>query len=370
MLKFHPLSKVVQITKTDKVRMWTFSIHLKEIAKAFYEHRNLLFAGNIRHALSGSGANKVRKGINDTLLKHSEEFVFSHNGITIVAQGIKKQKKGITLYEPSIVNGAQTVTFIGQRWLHKIDKKNAAVLVKLIEVLPGVAFETLETDVAIRSNTQNKVPLSDLIVNEPRLVDLQKHLLRKQIYLERKKGEKPPFPPSYRITKERLVQLFACLEKELGPTAPKRLQELFKNQNHNAVDMIRSYVDENKINEVVALIWLDNILQKVINGFAQSARKRRGKLAYFAIYTATVHSLRKANEWNKLATLLSSAENYSNEVYIEKLTRLIKKAVFFMLTYSKKAKRNEPAFYKNKEQTNEAVKKVTKKIMRIARNIM
>ena len=369
LLKFHPLSKVVLITRTDKVRMWAFSIHLKEIAKAFQNHRNLLFAGNIRHALSGGGANQVRKGINDTLMKHPEEFIFSHNGITVVAQGIKKQKKSIILYEPSIVNGAQTATFIGQKWLHKIDKKNASVLVKLIEVLPGVAFETLETDVAIRSNTQNKVPLSDLIVNEPRLVDLQKHLLRKQIYLERKKGEKPPFPPSFRITKERLVQLFSCLEKELGPTAPKRLQELFKSRDHNAVDMIRAYVDENKINEVVALIWLDNLMLKVINGFAQPAMKRRGKLAYFAIYTVTVDALRKAHAWHRFITLLSSVENYSNESYRELLTRLIKKTRYLMLSYSKRAKKNEPAFYKNKEQTNAAVKKVTKKVRRTAKEI-
>lgn len=369
LLKFQPLSKVIQITKTDKVRMWTFSVHLKEIAKAFQNHRNLLFAGNIRHALSGGSANQVRKGINDTLLKHPEEFIFSHNGITVVAQGIKKQNKSIVLYEPSIVNGAQTVTFIGQKWLHKIDKKNASVFIRLIEVLPGVAFETLETDVAIRSNTQNKVPLSDLIVNEPRLVDLQRHLLRKQIYLERKKGEKPPFPPSFRITKERLVQLFSCLEKELGPTAPKRLQELFKSRDHNAVDMIRSYVNEKKINEVVALIWLDNIMQKVINGFAQPVMKRRGKLAYFAIYTTTVHALRKANAWNKLTTSLSSAENYSDEVYRVPLIRLIKRIRSFMLSCSKRAKKNEPAFYKNKEQTNNAVRKVTKKVRRMAKEI-
>lgn len=367
-LSFTPTSKVLPITQTDKVKMFVFSVHLKDFAKAFQKHGNLLFAGNIRYGLKGENANKVREGINHTLLEHDKEFVFSHNGITMVAQKLRKNGRSITLFEPSVVNGAQTITYVGQKWLKKIDATKAEVLVKLVEVRPQALFEELETDIAIRSNTQIKVDFSDLIVSEPSLVTLQKHLLRKRIHLERKKGDRPPSNVLFRITKERLVQILSCSDKKLGPTAPKRLQELFK--KHTAVELIRYYVDENKVNDVIALIWLDNLVMWVNKGYANQKSRKRGQIAAYAIFTATATALKKAGIWYSLVNQLAAQEDYWNFDKNEVVRGLIKACRGYMLRYSKKAKRNEPAFYKNKEQTNEAVKKVIKKIMRIARDIL
>ncbi|MBM4146940.1 MAG: hypothetical protein FJ240_11850, partial [Nitrospira sp.] len=366
-LSFTATSKVLPITKTDKVKMYVFSVHLKDFAQAFQKHGNLLFAGNIRYGLKGENAGKVRDGINDTLSEHDEEFIFSHNGITMVSQKLSRNGKRITLFEPSVVNGAQTITYIGQKWLKKIDKTKAEVLVKLIEVRPQASFEELETDIAIRSNTQIKVDFSDLIVSEPSLVTLQKHLLRKHIYLERKKGDQAPSSALLRITKERLVQILACLNKELGPTAPKRLQELFK--KHHAVDLIRNYVDENKVNDIVGLIWLYDLIRRVINSFANKTSRKRGQIATYAIFTATANALKKAGIWNSIVSQLATQEDYLNFEKNEDVEMLIKACRGYMLKISKKARRNEPAFYKNREQTQEAINKVLKKIMKTARNI-
>lgn len=366
-LSFTPTSKVLPITQTDKVKMFVFSVHLKDFAKAFQKHGNLLFAGNIRYGLKGENANKVREGINHTLLEHDKEFVFSHNGITMVAQKLRENGSSITLFEPSVVNGAQTITYIGERWLRKIDTTKAEVLVKLVEVRPQASFEELETDIAIRSNTQIKVDFSDLIVSEPSLVTLQKHLLRKCIHLERKKGDRPPSNVFFRITKERLVQILSCLDKKLGPTAPKRLQELFK--KHAAVELIRYYVDGNKVNDVIALIWLDNLVTWVNRGYANQKSRKRGQIAAYAIFTATATALKKAGIWYPLVNQLAAQEDYLNFDKNEAVESLIKACRGYMLRYSKK-ERNEPAFYKNKEETNKAVKKVIKKIMRIAKDIL
>jgi hypothetical protein len=366
-LTFTPTSKVMLITETDKVKMYVFSVHLKDFAQAFKKYDKLLFAGNIRYGLKGQIAKQVKDGISDTLSKHDEEFVFSHNGINMVTQRLTKKGKNVTLFSPSVVNGAQTITYIGQKWLKKIDKTKAEVLVKIVEVLPQVSFEELETDIAIRSNTQIKVDFSDLIVSEPSLVTLQKHLLLKRIYLERKKGDKPPLSISLRITKERLVQILACLNKELGPTAPKRLQELFK--KHNAVDLIRKYVNENKVNEVAALIWLYDLTRRTINGYGNRTSKRRGQIASYAIFAATATALKKVAVWQSLVKQLSMQEDYSGFERNGSVKMLIKSCRGHMLKYSKNASGNESAFYKNKEETNEAVRKVVKKITRFARSI-
>ena len=361
-LKLRIASKMVPITKTDKEQMWVFSAPLKQFAQAYKNHRDLLFAGNIRFALKGENAAKVRAGIDETLKNYPEEFVFSHNGITMVARHVSRRGKFIYLDDPSIVNGAQTVTHIGRKWSNKLTGA-ATVLVKLIQVLPGASFERLETDIAIRSNTQNKVDFSDLTVSEPSLVSIQKDLLKNRIFLERKRGETPPFSCRMRIPKERLVQLLSCLESDLGPTSAKRKQDLFKRQH--ALPMIRSYAHANRINDLIAIIWMDYTLRKVLNGFTVKARKRRASLAAFAVYTSIINVLHQINAWKNITRILSSSSD--DYLLSESVSRLMKIGVNHMLRCSQKSKKNEPAFYKNKEQTMQAVNSVVRKLKKSAR---
>ena len=363
-LTITPTSKLVRITKTAKVDMHVFSVHMRDFARAYKQYGNLLFAGNIRYGgVKGANAAIVRNGIDDTLTEHDDEFVFSHNGITVVCQDIKRvSKKKIKMFEPSVVNGAQTITYVGQKWQHKIDSTDAEVLVKLIKVQPDASFEELETDIAVRSNTQIKVDLSDLIVTEPALVTLQKHLMRKRIHLERKKAEQTPFATAIKIKKERLVQVFSCLDSSLGPTAPKKLQELFK--KHDAVDLLRSY--ETRIPDVVALVWLDWLVLQTIRTFGKKASIKRAKTASFAIFAAVAKALQKAHVWNKVVNEVYGGENYHDYERNESISELIIDCRNYMLTQSAKQKKNEPAFYKNKSETDNLVAKTIKKFSKSA----
>lgn len=365
-LKLGLASPLVSVTQTKKVKMWIFATPLKELAEAYRDHGDLLFAGNVRLALKGEGPAKVRSGIDDTLRSCPEEFVFSHNGIAMIARDVKSTKKSIALEEPSIVNGAQTVTHLGRKWLAKLDGKNATVLVKLIEVLPDAPFERLETDIAIRSNTQNKVDFSDLTVNEPALVTLQRELMRKNVFLERKRGESPPFNCRLRTNKERLVQLMACVEPSLGPTDAKRKQDLFKRAH--ALRMLRNYVDKNKINNVIAYIWIDDVLRDVLNGYAVEKTRKRAKIAAFAVFASLVKSLHEVQAWNYMVKELAETQS-ATESLKERIGKIIRLLIKHMLQYSKKAKKNEPAFYKNKEETAGAVERTVMKIKKAAKEL-
>jgi len=358
-LKLQLASPLVSVSQTRKEKMWVFTTPLKGLAEAYRDHRDILFAGNVRLALKGAGPAKVRSGIDDTLKSCPEEFVFSHNGITMIARGIKSTKRSIVLGEPSIVNGAQTVTHLGRKWLTKLDGKYATVLVKLIEVLPDSPFERLETDIAIRSNTQNKVDFSDLTVSEPALVTLQRELWRKNVFLERKKGESPPFDYWLRTNKERLVQLMACVEASLGPTDAKRKQDLFKRKH--AVNMLRNYVDKNKVNDVIAYIWIDDVLWDVLNHYAVEKTRKRAKIAAFAVFASLVKALHKIQAWNYMVKGLAEPKS-DTDCFEEGIGKVIRLSIKHMLQYSKKAKKNEPAFYKNKEETAKAVDRTVKKI--------
>jgi hypothetical protein len=363
-----PKSKPSTITKTDKVQMMVFSVHLKEFASAYKKHDTDLFAGNIRFGgVKGANSARVKEGINHTLSKHDDEFVFSHNGITVVCRGIEKIGKKIKLLEPSVVNGAQTITYIGDKWFNNISDTQAEVLVKLIKVQPNASFEELETDIAIRSNTQIKVDFSDLIVTEPALVTLQKRLVMKKIHLERKKGDRASFVTILKIKKERLVQIMACLKTSLGPTAPKKLQELFK--KHDAVELIRSYVDNNKIADVVSLIWLDWLVHETIKSYGHNTGIKRAKTAGFAIFTTAEKALQKANVWSRLVNHVYAQENYKEFEKNSEVKELIIACRNYILSKSSKQKKNEPAFYKNKSQTEALVSKAINKFYKKAEKI-
>jgi hypothetical protein len=293
--------------------------------------------------------------------------VFSHNGITVVCQDFKQIGKKIKIFEPSVVNGAQTITYVGDKWLNNISNTRAEVLVKLIKVQPSASFEELETDIAIRSNTQIKVDFSDLIVTEPALVTLQKRLVMKHIHLERKKGDHAPFVTILKIRKERLVQIMACLKTSLGPTAPKKLQELFK--KHDAVELIRYYVDNSKIADVVALIWLDWLVNETISSYGQRTSIKRARTAGFAIFTAVEKALQKANVWSQLINHVYAQDNLKEFDKNAEVKNLIIACRNYMLGRSSKQKKNEPAFYKNKSETEELVSRTINKCYKKAEEI-
>jgi hypothetical protein len=79
-------SPLWRVADTDGIGVWVFTAPARELGLAFERHGNVLFAGNIRYALQGDTARRVRKGMFDTLVNAPHEFVFSNNGITIWTQ--------------------------------------------------------------------------------------------------------------------------------------------------------------------------------------------------------------------------------------------------------------------------------------------
>jgi hypothetical protein len=361
-------SRILPIKETHNERLLLFSVPLNQISRAYRKYGNLLFAGNIRMALRGEAPKKVRDGIDQTLKDCPQEFVFSHNGITMVARSARVNGKRLFLSEPSIVNGAQTATHIGRRWGDRLAKIKASVLVKLVEVLPSASFEKLERDIAIRSNTQNKVDFSDLVVSEPSLVTLQRDLLRRNVFLERRKGEPPPGDYPFRTSKERLVQLLACLDSTLGPSDATRKQDLFK--RGHALRLLREHANGTpKIDEVASFIWLDSILRRYIRGYENPRRRRRASTAGFAVFAATVKALHDTKSWKDVPKAMNGIGSSERVHFEESLGRVFGAGTKFMLRRSKGAKPNEPAFYKNKEQTRKAIKWVVPKIRKYAREV-
>ena len=90
-----------------------------DVAGWYKSYGNNLFAGNIRNFL---GSSEVNTAISNTLTSEAEHFWFYNNGITIVAENLKRQAIGgndrsVGIFDcakVTIVNGAQTVGTIGR----------------------------------------------------------------------------------------------------------------------------------------------------------------------------------------------------------------------------------------------------------------
>lgn len=348
-----------KLTDTAAHRLWCAKIQLRSLAAAHGRYGDDLFAGNVRYALRGENPSKVREGIRRTVMNSPKEFIYYHNGVTIVSRGVVHEGNRLTLELPSIVNGAQTVSYIGSRLREKVPS-NAWVLAKIVEVRPGYSFEQFETDIALSSNTQNKVDFSDLTVAEPSLVEIERGFRRYSCFLERKKGATPGFRPQVKITKERLVQLYAAVDRQRGPTYSKGKQLLFKRDH--ARELLRQYqASAYGIEDSVCLAKLDAICRSYLT-YSSPRTHRRAKLAYFAIFAAFVRALKESGRWNALRKELVHCSNYKSSDFDGYIYSDIRAAAQQMLKKSAAHKKNEPAFYKNKSLVDEAVTTTTRRL--------
>ncbi|AYG67103.1 MULTISPECIES: AIPR family protein [unclassified Rhizobium] len=133
-------------------RAWFGSVSAGELQRLYTEHRDDLFAGNIRLFL---GARKG--GINEQIIKTAKEtpgsFWALNNGITIVADTAEPLattdvSTSLKLTRFSIVNGCQTTSSLVQAKA----SKEAKVLTRVI-----AAKASIRTDIVRYNNSQNAV---------------------------------------------------------------------------------------------------------------------------------------------------------------------------------------------------------------------
>ena len=347
------------IATGNGTRVWLFTAPVREFGRAFDKHKQALFAGNIRYALRGQTAARVREGMDETLTDSPHEFIFSHNGITISGDGIHRSGDTITMKSASIVNGAQTVSYLGSlRVLPTLKHNPARVLVKFVQADKPELLNEIETKVACRSNNQNKVDPSDLMTELPTLVSLQRYFRRHGFHLERKKGESKLQFGQSGISKERLCQVLASVITQDGAVKAKSKQQLF---SAHAPDLFARY-DMSEKSRAEALAWarVDEVFWDTINQFAVKKRKKRAQIAQFATLRVFHRALQKAHllpRFLKTMVRWHPAADYEDvaaiRYFIEKSCKSIISA---LLQQSAHDKKNEPAFYKALNTVKPAIK--------------
>lgn len=349
------------VSKNRRHNLFVLPLRIFDLCKAYQEHSNDLFAGNIRYALSTENAKRVTSGIDETLKNNPGEFSYFHNGITIVCKKVKFSAKNIELLSPSIVNGAQTVTHIGKKNPQTISKK-ASVITKIVEVKAEGGFEEYETEIAMSSNTQNPVKFSDLMVIDPNLVSLEKFLKSKKVFLERKKGSTSIWKPIVKLNKDLLLQLIASVDqKSIGPSYAKDVENLYKRFSHSLFKKYaQSTSNKRDVLGLVLLFFLVKEATKVNHKKKTTKKKMQSKVGYssFTVFSSIYWVLKDKKVWNRVRNSMILS-GYKEGEYIESLqmdVRLVQK-VILKACNDNKLGLDINTFFKNREQVKKAIKK-------------
>ena len=107
-------SHVKQVTQSGEL-MYVGVISLYDLYNMYAEMKSKLFERNIRYALKDSSEpnraiSKMLKSIVEEENVHPEQFIFHHNGISMFAESLDVEEHHATVYEPRILNGAQTIS--------------------------------------------------------------------------------------------------------------------------------------------------------------------------------------------------------------------------------------------------------------------
>lgn len=143
-------------------------ISCADVAEWHADHGDALFSENIRSTLTDSDINNQ---IEQALLKKPKEFWYLNNGITAIAEEIKRKTIGLGEQKDSsnwnvsnikIVNGAQTTgSIVNAYQKNKEAVQNAYVQIKII------SLESAPLDIANKittaTNTQNRVEAKDFL---------------------------------------------------------------------------------------------------------------------------------------------------------------------------------------------------------------
>jgi hypothetical protein len=236
---------------TSGVDMGIVMIPGDEIARIVIEHRNKIFARNIRGYYGDS--NPVNEEIAEAGTVHPETFRYMNNGLTIVCDSMEfrepRGRTAVTLENPSIVNGQQTSITLSR--LAKEKARRLQVVARIIVVdrrkSTGDAYNDFISQVVKATNFQTKVTIPDLYSNDWRQVELSRRFRRDGFFYARKTQRKGESRRQARglplvVRTELADAVGGCLEESL----PYRLvkERLYDEERYEEIFNLERSTDE------------------------------------------------------------------------------------------------------------------------------
>ena len=287
-------SEVIQLDQTDNYLRYESddsrgvmcNISSKSLIRLYNKYAgNGLFDLNIRKYIRNK---LVDDGIKRTLKTDSSNFWFLNNGIIIACREFNIDKDTVTVKDFSIVNGGQTTTLIGS---FKKSLQEFYIPCKIVAAKNENNAPDFFTKIAEATNSQKPIYPRDLKSNTPEMIRLAGWLRDEGIYLEIKRGYKPPKKYEYSIKNDELGQIVLAFAFQRPGTARSGKKVIFQNQNiYDKLFKTEYEKDSNKKQFIIDLIKLNDKYSAVEDelkteglGVEQSEVLKNGKMTILAL---------------------------------------------------------------------------------------
>ncbi|POE07274.1 hypothetical protein BV921_20425 [Pectobacterium odoriferum] len=259
----------------------------EEVANWWERKGKRLFANNIRQML---GATEVNDEVKRTIDESPENFWYFNNGITIVAESIKKSMVGgnsrdigsFRANNISIVNGAQTVSVIG-----RYAQDGGTNLSKIRLNIRLISLEGAEDDfgasVTKTNNRQNRIENRDFVSLDEEQIRLKKELSLESIEYNIVRSENiKPSPSVIDLTEATIALACASGQVGLAVQAKREIGKFYDNLNKAPYKTIFN-PQTNGVhlkNSVYALREIDSAINDSIAALQKKSGKKYGILVH------------------------------------------------------------------------------------------
>ena len=257
-LSFQIAKELQFIFTQGEYRVLVCAIKAQEVGSIYNRAgvRNKLFNLNVRAALLASG--KINKALRETAQDPVEagNFFYYNNGITATCSSFALNGSEVTAENLQVVNGAQTVSALGDAAKSSKSQPNAYVMLRVIETEGGKRKNQIADNITRFQNTQNPVKVSDFFSNEQVLKAIEIDINRKsghgafpKIWFEYKRGIKSTGSAGRKkVTLEQLAYLrYACLED--APFTYRNAKDIWDGANNNKLFWIAMGSDGEQTNQ-------------------------------------------------------------------------------------------------------------------------
>lgn len=225
---------VVELDARDLIRLLIDDEELRD--KVDIEDYSLLkghelledaFEDNVRVYIKQRS--RINKNIKSTALgEESHRFFYYNNGITLTCGRFDypRQQRGpiIVIKNIQVVNGGQTIHALFDAFQEDPERFDGIeILCRIYET----ANEKLSTSIAEYTNSQNPVKSRDVRSNDYVQKKLERELLAKDYYYERKKAQYQDKPRSRRIDAEKAGQVLMAFFNEMPAEAKDNKRLIF-----------------------------------------------------------------------------------------------------------------------------------------------
>lgn len=242
-----------------------------EVYEWYKLHGNKLFSKNIRQML---GSTDVNDEIKNTIENHPDKFWYYNNGITLIADKVKKSMAGgnakdigsFQLSNISVVNGAQTVSSIGVTSESKKEK-----LIKVRVPIKIISLENTEPNfgsyVTKNNNRQNRIENRDFVSLDDQQIRLRTELAIDGIeYCIVRSELFKPTESSFDLIEA--TTALACVSKQssLAVQAKREIGKFYENLNKPIYKSIFNQETTGKFifNSVMCLRAVEKLIKKNI----------------------------------------------------------------------------------------------------------